>query len=179
VLIVLAYITQAHTADWTIYYIEAFPPIAFVSALGVRRIVYEFRRVRERRRATALNPGGNAGQPRLESMVMPLCALAAAMLVGSDTLQARDTLMRVGGHTRAFRTGAATLLKHPSIVFVRYAPNRNMHLSLVANDGDLARSPVWIVHDRGDDNRRLMALAPDRTAYVFDETSGGFTEIAR
>ena len=72
--------------------------------------------------------------------------------------------------------------KRPNIVFVRYAPDRGagaMHIALVANDGMLEGAPSWIVHDRGDDNQRLMRVAPGRSAYVYEESTRTFTEIAR
>jgi hypothetical protein len=44
-----------------------------------------------------------------------------------------------------------------------------VHESLIANDPDLASARLWIVFDRGADNKKLAALAPERTLYLFDE----------
>jgi hypothetical protein len=57
-----------------------------------------------------------------------------------------------------------------AIVFVRYAKWHNLHKSLITNDPDFATSHVWVVYDRGDDNGRLMRLAPGRAAYLYDES---------
>jgi hypothetical protein len=161
-LLVAGYVTQAHTRDWTVYYLEAFPVAAFAAALGVRAA------------ARAL--------PR--SMRMPgwapaALALAAAVLLARDAAVARATLAQVSARSRAFREAVTGLGDAPNIVFVRYARERNMHLALVANDGDLARARSWIVHDRGADNARLLAMAPGRTAFLFDEAAATFTRIAR
>ncbi|HVZ49744.1 MAG TPA: glycosyltransferase family 39 protein, partial [Gemmatimonadaceae bacterium] len=40
VLLVVAYVTQAHTRDWTVYYLEAFPVVAYVTARGVRAMLH-------------------------------------------------------------------------------------------------------------------------------------------
>jgi hypothetical protein len=39
------------------------------------------------------------------------------------------------------------------------------------NEPDLAGARIWVVHDRGPDNARLLALAPDRVPYLYDEQS--------
>jgi hypothetical protein len=56
-----------------------------------------------------------------------------------------------------------------AIVFVRYAATHNDGLSLVRNVPDLRAARIWIVYDRGAENRELMRLAPTRRAYLFDE----------
>lgn len=167
VLLVLAYVTQAHTPDWTVYYLEAFPPVAFVTALGLRRML-----------GGALARAGTAS-PRRAGLVVAVTAVAVAVLVVRDTAMARGILARVAARTATFRAAVARLPNKPNVVFVRYAEGRNMHLSLVANDGMLDRATSWIVHDRGADNPRLMAAVPGRTPYLFDEASGEFRVMAR
>lgn len=166
VLLVIGYVTQAHTRDWTIYYLEAFPPVAFIATLGLMAIA---RRIRGVLRAA---PGASTMRA-----AFPISFVAAALLVAFDTISARGILGRVAAHTRDFRAGVAALPATPNIVFVRYAERRNIHLALVANEGDLARAQSWIVHDRGADDARLMAIAPGRTPYLYDEATGSFREI--
>ena len=167
-LLVIGYVTQAHTADWSIYYLEAYPAIAFVAALGVRTI---WRRT----------PAGRIGVSALPAWAVPLLLVVALTGVAYDTVHARDTLARIAAHTNSFRAGVANLSKTPSIVFVRYAApeRRNMHLSLVANAGDLENATAWIVHDRGADDLRLIAANPGRTPYLYDEAKNAFYEITR
>lgn len=168
-LLVAGYVTQAHTRDWTVYYLEAFPVVAFVAALGVRRILLSIRaQVRQLPAADVM--------PKL---VYRLLTAAIIALLLSDTYAATQTLSKVGARTVAFRKAVARLGRTPNVVFVRYAERRNMHLALVANEGDLGLAQSWLVHDRGADNARLMALVPGRTAYLYDEASGAFTEMQR
>ena len=60
-----------------------------------------------------------------------------------------------------------------AVVFVRYAPNADVHLSLTNNEPDPRNARVWAVHDLGDANRRLLEAAPDRTPYLYEETAQG------
>jgi hypothetical protein len=62
---------------------------------------------------------------------------------------------------------------------VRYEPNHNFHSSLIVNEPDLERARSWIVYDRGPENARLMRLAPDRAAYLFDEATHTLTALPR
>ncbi len=39
----------------------------------------------------------------------------------------------------------------------------------MANEPDLARARLWLVHDRGPDNARLLELAPERLPFLYDE----------
>lgn len=158
VLLVVAYASQAHTRDWTVYYLEAFPAVAFVSALGVRAF---------------LRIAKVGWRPR---WLAPI-AIVAVVAVAADTASARSILGRVASHTVEFRGGVASLPKSPNVVFVRYAPQRNMHISLVTNEGVLDNARSWIVHDRGADDIRLIGMAKGRTPYLYDEASGRFVEL--
>jgi hypothetical protein len=66
-----------------------------------------------------------------------------------------------------------------AIVFVRYAASHNDGLSLVRNAPNLDEAPVWTVYDRGAENARLMALAPERVPYLFDEATWTLQPLAR
>ena len=158
-LLVVAHLAQAHTADWTVYYLEATPALAFASAVGAAAL---WRRVQPQ------------GVPCWTEVI-----IALALLIGvvQETFKARSARARLAQRTTEFQQFVRTLPRSPNIVFVRYAMNRNMHLALVANDGMLESAPSWIVHDRGVDNQRLVALAPGRTAYLFDEAAGEFREL--
>jgi hypothetical protein len=159
--LIVAYGAQAHTADWTVYYLEALPAIAFATAMGLRTIL--------------------RAAPRV-GRVAPYAAVVVAALVIQDVLRARTLVERLADSPRRFRAAVAELPKRPNVVFVRYSPLRganDMHITLVANEGVWSTAPSWIVHDRGEENPRLMRLAADRTAYLYDEASRQFTEIAR
>jgi hypothetical protein len=74
---------------------------------------------------------------------------------------AREPLLR-------FEASTATI-HQPAVVFVRYALGHRMHRSLIRNPADYPSALIWTAYDRGEENARLMALAPGRTAYVYDE----------
>jgi hypothetical protein len=157
-LLIAAYLSQAHTADWVVYYLEAMPAIAFTAALG----------------ATRASKGAQvAAAPK---WLEPVLAMVFLWLLSTDATAARDTLAKISAEPRIFREQVAQLPKKPNIVFVRYSPRRSMHIALVANRGMLSDAESWIVHDRGADDLRLYALANGRTAYVFDEKTGQFHE---
>lgn len=161
VLLIVGYLTQAHTADWTVYYLEVFPVLAFIAAVGASRVA--------RMPAVA----GIVARP----WVMPAAMLVSAVAIAYDTLVAHDTLSRISAHTRTFRAGVANLPTPRNVVFVRYQERRSMHISLVANDGTLGDARAWIVHDRGSENAGLIAAAPDRTPWIYDEATNTFAQV--
>ncbi len=161
ILLIVSYGVQAHSPDWTLYYLEALPALAYATACGARRLL-------------ALTSAG--------LRVAPFAAVLVAGLVVRDIGNARKLVGRLSEGPRTFVASVAALPKRPNVVFVRYAPDRgagSLHLSLVANDGVLDTAPSWIVHDRGNDNRRLLLATPNRTAYLYDESTRTFSEIAR
>ena len=157
-LLIGAYLSQAHTPDWVVYYLETTPVLAFTAAVGAAR---------------ALKGVQPSGWP---AWAAPAAGVAFAGLLASDVLSTRDTLGRISAEPRRFREEVAKLPKRPNIVFVRYSPRRSMHIALVENRGMLPDADSWIVHDRGADDLRLYALGNGRTAYVFDEATGEFHE---
>jgi hypothetical protein len=74
-------------------------------------------------------------------------------------------------YPRAFARTLADIPDPRAVVFVRYHPRHNPHLSLIENAADPARARIWVARDRGADNLRLISLAPDRAPYLFDEAS--------
>jgi hypothetical protein len=52
----------------------------------------------------------------------------------------------------------------------RSCPPLSSHV-VKRNEVDLASARSWIVYDRGADDKRLLALAPDRTPYVLDAST--------
>jgi hypothetical protein len=78
-----------------------------------------------------------------------------------------------------FRQRTAEIPDKRAIVFVRYAPWHNVHTSLIANEPDLGDARLWVVYDRGAENSKLAALAPDRAAYLYDENTRTLMPIRR
>jgi 4-amino-4-deoxy-L-arabinose transferase-like glycosyltransferase len=159
-LLIAAYLSQAHTPDWVVYYLETIPVIAFTAAVGTVRALARVR----------------ARLPAPPRWLVPLAAAGFTALLASDVAGARAILARIAAEPRLFRAAVAALPKKPNIVFVRYDPRRNMHIALVQNRGMLPDAESWIVHDRGADDLRLYEASHGRAAYVFDEATGAFHE---
>jgi hypothetical protein len=105
-------------------------------------------------------------------MVAGMSLVVAVLIVHFMRLMvvtAHNNYVRAQEYQRSFVTAISRIPDAKAIVFVRYAPDHNPHLSLVYNDPDLASAPRWIVYDRGPDNLRLLRAAPGRTAYIYDE----------
>ena len=151
-LLVVLYASFAHPDRWTLYYVELQPILALVSVLGARRLV-----------------------SRLPSLAIGLVCVAVLPFVGQDIAAAR----RAGAARRADQSAFAALVQRiparRAIVFVRYGPRHSNAQSLITNPTDLEAARTWIVLDRGADDARLTALAPDRAPYVYDEATRTLT----
>ncbi|MEO6528266.1 MAG: hypothetical protein ABIP93_16715 [Gemmatimonadaceae bacterium] len=152
----LCYLLYAHSWSWSLYYIEGQPLLAAITALGIARL------------CTWRMPAG-AGA-RAQALVT-LSLLVAALYPASATL--RQVRTQIAGDHEFHDAFTRLLPRGPgaAIVFVRYAPTHNDGLSLVRNTPHFREAPVWTVYDRGPENARLMALAPGRAAYLFDEAT--------
>jgi hypothetical protein len=69
---------------------------------------------------------------------------------------------------RSFQNAIDSLPPENAIVFLRYPPQPGIVSSVMRNEPALEAARVWVVYDRGSDNRRLRELAPDRAAYVYN-----------
>jgi hypothetical protein len=164
VLLVLAYLCVGHAPQWTVYYVEIQPLFAFLSAAAWWRV------------ASVLASRKLAWPLRDVPAVAPGAVLG--MLVGALILFPYDTRMvsyiRVNktegsAYHRNFRELLRLIPEERSMVFIRYAPNHSPHMSLVANEPDLAKSRVWTVYDLGAHDTTLMRLDSHRTPYLFDD----------
>jgi hypothetical protein len=163
--LVLAHLWFAHLPTWSLYYLEVQPVLAFLTALGVGMAAP---RVAERL----------SGPPSRLAVVLLLCS--AALVLAFRDLR---TLRRWLGYRQAYFDRFAALVDRlpdpQAIVFVRYEPLHNVNESLIVNEPDLERARVWVVYDRGVDNPRLLALAPARAPYLYDEEKATLTAIPR
>jgi hypothetical protein len=157
-----AYAVYSHLPQWGVYYHEVHPALAFVTALGLWRTL------------EWLASGSWRADPettaRSAFAAAALAVLALALALPDAVFTKRQVRDRVAYH-RAFAAVLATVPEPRALVFVRYRPDHNPHRSLIANPSDYARARIWIVHDLGADNRRLLERAPERTPYLFEEAS--------
>jgi hypothetical protein len=164
VLLVLSQLTFAHYPGWSLYYLELQPVLALLTGLGVGVAAPRLR--------------ASLGADRLTWLAAVL-GTAALPLVFLDLRASRRTLEHRQDYVRGFATLVQQIPAAKAIVFVRYLPTHNVHVSLIANDPDLARAHAWVVYDRGPDNTRLLALAPDRAPYLYDEATNTLAALAR
>jgi hypothetical protein len=163
-LLVLAYLSVGHGAQWTVYYVEIQPVLAFLTATAWWRV------------ASVLS-SSKLSWP-LRELPGVTSGAVLGMVVGALMLFPYDTRM-VGyirlnkaegsAYHRNFRDLLRLIPSERSMVFIRYAPNHSPHESLVTNEPDLAKARVWTVYDRGADNIRLIRLDHSRTPWLFDD----------
>ncbi|HEV3485296.1 MAG TPA: glycosyltransferase family 39 protein, partial [Vicinamibacterales bacterium] len=169
--LLLAYAFHAHWPDWTVYYLEAYPAIVFASAVGcwaAAEWLTERRAVRRRIGVT-----GAIGDPRVRAAIVAVCVF---LLVPTSIALPG---MRAGwqhniSYQRRLKDALAIIqdVSPRSIVFIDYGRDHMPDLSLVWNVPDLATARSWLAYDRGEDNVRLMRLAPERRAFVFRADEG-------
>jgi hypothetical protein len=153
----LAQLSLASRPLWTIYYLELFPALALVTALGAWRIAGWL--------------GERAGRRWLPGLLITAAVLAAAPGTADRLVRAREQQVNAR-LVQADLARAIDSIPGKAMVFVAPGPTHRPHESYVENQPDLESTRVWVVHDRGRDNQRLMALAPDRTPYRFDPANG-------
>jgi len=165
IVLVLAYTTYAHNADWTVYYLETQPVCALLAAAGIWVVIAAIGRRwrREPHADSSRSPGTHFAA---------WCMFALAILAIPATRDGVD-MVRHGRSIgdlphRLFRQAVDSLPGSRKIVFVRYAPGEGCQQNLIQNYPPLATAPTWIVNDRGDDDGRLLRAAPDRIPYLFD-----------
>ncbi|MBK5187429.1 MAG: glycosyltransferase family 39 protein [Gemmatimonadaceae bacterium] len=164
VLLVLAYLCVGHAPQWTVYYVEIQPVLAFATAVAWWRIA-------------SLLSGKKLAWPLRElpavapGVVLAVIVSALLLFPYSTRMVSYIRLNKQEGsaYHRNFRDLLRLVPGDHIMVFIRYAPNHSPHESLVTNEPDLAKARVWTVYDRGADNIRLIRLAPARTPYLFDD----------
>jgi hypothetical protein len=149
-LLFLAHLPYAYHAPWTVYYLETAPVVAAIVAFGA---VSLFRRWR---------PGRES---RLAALVLALLVVPGA----AEAARWRRDHQRATAFDRRFASALEQLPARPAMVFMQYAPQFAQHLSVVANHPRLEDVSVWVVHDLGQRNAELRALAPGRASFDFDE----------
>ncbi len=166
-LLVLSYIPYAHPWPWSVYYLEIQPSLAFVTAVGLWMVICVVTSRRWPPRQAL--PRTVTGATALAALIL---AVAFAVLEGRAVVQARQERARESAYHRRFQELVSAIPEERTIVFVRYKPDHDPHKSLIANEPDLAGAKAWIVYDRGLENSKLTSLAPQRAAYLFDESAG-------
>jgi hypothetical protein len=163
-LLVLAYLCVGHGAQWSVYYVEIEPVLAFLTGLGWWRFASV---IANRRLEWPLSK-----LPKLTPNTV-LSVVVSGLLLIPYTTRATPYIAGKNAERRAYQRDFRTMLEmipeRHSMVFIRYARTHSPHQSLVTNSPDLAAARVWTVYDRGSDDVRLIKLDPRRKPYLFDE----------
>ena len=166
--LLVAYLVYGTPPAWTLYYYETVPAFAYLTAAGLAWAVSLIGRPR----GALVAPTFHWRSPRwsralvVPAMVLLLPGLTALLTIRGQHVGDRTVLVR-------FDKLLTSIHDPKAIVFVRYAPMHNPHVTFVRNVANPEAEHIWVVYDRGDaENARLLALAPTRKAYLFDEGRG-------
>jgi hypothetical protein len=161
----LLYLVFATPPGWTLYYYEAVPTLAFLTAAGLAWAVSMLGRPR----GTAPS-AGYAWTSRRWALPLTIGALIVSVPVVPALRLVRAAHVRSQGMLDAFDAVPRAITDRRALLFVHYKPTHDPNVSFVRNSLALAAERVWVVRDRGPaENARLMAMSPERTAYLFDE----------
>jgi len=165
-LLVVTYLAYGTPPQWALYYYETAPVYAFLVAAGIAWAASLIGRPRD----AAPSPAFTWTSPRWSAALA--AGALALMLPGAVTLlKLRAQHVRDRKFIAHFDAQLASIHNPRAVVFVRYSSSHNANAAFVRNVVDLAKAPVWAVYDRGSrENARLLAIAPGRAAYLFDET---------
>jgi hypothetical protein len=174
----LAYALYAHPQVWTVYYAEIAPLWSLLLLVGLASSV---RRIGAQIEAHSAAVGG-VRQRHIWAVASDAVRWSSALGLALVVLSQAHTSRWIAGASRLpyarLAHALATLpVQQPAIVFVRYSAHHNPNQPLVISTEPSESALTWLVYDRGDDNARLLAVAPDRHPYLYDEASGSLRPL--
>ena len=165
-LLTLCYLGYAHDASWSVYYLEIIPLFPFLTACGVWAVWLALARRGKDIRQSILNA------PTQQAAIAGFLICAIWLIPARrDVMRAQRGKAAGRAYQVSFTNAVSKLPEAQTIVFIRYAPDHPIHTSLIANKAHLPTARTWFVYDRGAENAALLALAPNRAPYLFDERS--------
>ena len=157
-----AYLLYATPPQWTLYYYETGPTLACVTAAGMAWAASKVGNLRKR------SSDDWRSRRWLRALACGTALLALPGLVALRKVRAQHIGDRL--FLAQFNALLSSIHDERAVLFVRHSGMHNPHRAFVRNVADLDRERVWVVYDRGEaENARLLARAPGRTAYLFDE----------
>jgi len=153
----LAYLLFAHPVNLTVYYVESYTVIAFLAAAGASSLLLDARRSRE----LPMPPSRQA------SLAFIMIGLAA--MEGGGDLYRRHLALELWSARKARFVQSVDAIREPAIVFVRYGRG-GAFANLVENGPDIPKQRVWIARDLEEENSKLIAVAPERKSYLWDDS---------
>ena len=175
-----AYLSYAHPPIWVVYYLELQAPLALLTAAGVfllgrlvvRYLAPTFSRPISSRGLGAAPPPNPRRQQLQTQIAFALVAVWLMYPIPAIVSVTRHIFLTKAAYWQNFDRLLSTLPTKRSVVFVQYGRGHLPHSNLVQNE-PLPGADLWIVHDRGADDARLLALAGDRRPYLYTETLNG------
>jgi hypothetical protein len=168
VLLIAVHLLYYHKPKWTIYYLELYPVLAFITALG---LWWAIKTIAKRLRMSAQSSAATLPYLALYRVAAVVCTsvliLGALRLMGDVVYWRARSAWRTAAQ-RSFREQVRALNADKAIVFVRYAPDHFVHSALINNE-PLDRARAWLVYDRGVENEQLIEAVPQRTPFLYDE----------
>lgn len=164
VLVLVAYLLYATPPQWTLYYYESVPTYAYLTAAGMAWAASLSSRAPLTRGSWRLRRWSGALVAGAAMLALP--GIVALRIIHGQHIGDRKFLTR-------FDRLLATIHDERAVVFVRYAGTHNPHVTFVRNTANPQQERIWVVYDRGEvENALLLATAPERKAYLFDEIRG-------
>lgn len=166
-LLFVAYLSYAHPASWTLYYLEAMPMIAMITVLGfVLAMTWMGRNIERSKKSMESLAAWKAERSGIGSLVA--IVLVIALVVGSlPVARSERELHRRKASLRLGIWDLMAQLPTPrNLLFIR--DERKTERAMTTNDADPAHARTWLVNDLGSENARLQKLVPDRTVYLID-----------
>jgi hypothetical protein len=154
------YLLYAHPPAWTLYYVEIYPGLAFLAAVGLLRMANAAARALKR-----------ADPARRTARAALLAAGVVAVAAAGNVVVERGEARQRQRFARQFAALMRTVSEPRVLVFVRYKPDHSPHDSLIRNAPDVARARIAFAYDRGADDARLLRRMPGRAVYLFDEAT--------
>ena len=172
VLLILGYLSYAHAPQWSVYYMEVQPVLAFATAVAWWRVV---NLIADRRLTWPLRSLSDVNSGTVFALVVS--ALLLMPYLTRMVVYTRVSKAHGQQYHRNFRDLLTLVPGNKIMVFIRYAPDHSPHNALVANAPDLEAARVWTVYDRGPENTKLMRLDRHRAAYLYDDEHGALIPL--
>ena len=156
-LLYLGYLGYAHHSTWMVYYAEATPVTAAVIAIGLGWLL-----------GTVVGAGPRAGGARLfAGLAILYSGIPVLTETRAEIQQAQQPFLEFDQRV------AAAIPTGRAIVFLRYTPRHNPHVSFLRNVADPEVTRVLTALDLGATQRSAVRRGyPDRRPYLWDEASG-------
>jgi len=155
----------------TVYYLEALPVLAFLGAIGIRRLVGQASVPATWRVPNLLR----AHAPLTVGLIL---TVVVATSVSLDVHRSRVIHVADARDATSFQRIVDGFRGHRVVIFVRYASHIATHAPVGGGALDLEAEPLWVVRDRGRErNERFMERTPYRVPLVFNEATGKLTML--